>query len=142
MQPSLTSAARLHLQCGPAVATAALAAPATPTGIHRNQSPAQVLCEALAPVNTAADAPERKAVRRLLDSADARAPMFDAAQRAHLDAWRLRVIMPLHLAGDDAFVYNKAARNVRELIEGLPEVGPEEGAALLRIQVRRDCATA
>ena len=96
----------------------------------------QVLCEALAFSNTGSDGPELKAVRKLLDSVEERAGAFDDAQRAHMDAWRLRIIMPVQLSSDDGFMYNRAARNVRELIERLPEVGPEEDDALRRIQVR------
>lgn len=96
-----------------------------------------MLCEGLAFVNTGADGPDRNAVRKLLDAVEARETMFDPAQRAHLDAWRLRVIMPLQLGGDDGFVYNRTARNARELIAALPAVDPEEDAALQRILVRR-----
>lgn len=95
-----------------------------------------MLCEALAFTNTGADGPELKVARKLLDSAEEHAAAFDGAQRAHIDAWRLRVIMPMQLSSDDGFMYNRAARNVRELIEALPQVAPEEDAALLRIQVR------
>ena len=54
--------------------------------------------------------------------------------------WRLAVIMPQQLATDDSFVFSKSAKNVRELIEGLPEVGDEENSSLAHILVRSSAA--
>lgn len=82
--------------------------------------------------------PSPKVLQKLLDAVEEqqRRLSFTAAQRRHLAVWRLAVIMPQQLATDDSFMFNKSAKNVRELVEGLPEVGDGENAALVHILVR------
>jgi hypothetical protein len=101
--------------------------------------PLQVLCEAFAFVSgpVADDAPPAKAFRKVLDAVEEceGALQLTPGQARQAAVWRLAVIMPQQLATDDSFMFSKAAQNVRELVEGLPEVLPGEDAALACLQV-------
>jgi hypothetical protein len=83
------------------------------------------------------EAPSAKALQKLLDALEREEGKlaFTAAQRRQMAVWRLAVIMPQQLATDDSFMFNKSARNVRELVEGLPAVEEGENAALADILV-------
>ena len=100
----------------------------------------QVLCEAFGFVSAATpeDLPPPKALQKLLDALERQEGRlrFTAAQQRHAAVWRLAIIMPQQLATDDSFMFSKAAKNVRELVEGLPEVGDGENDALAHILVR------
>lgn len=98
-----------------------------------------MLCEAFCFVSAAAqeEVPAPKALQKLLDALEKEESKFEftAAQRRQIAVWRLAVIMPLQLATDDSFMFNKSAKNVRELVEALPAVEDEENSALEHILV-------
>jgi hypothetical protein len=99
----------------------------------------QVLCEAFSFVSASKleDIPSSKALQKLLDALEQQDSKlgFSTAQHRHIAVWRLAVIMPQQLATDDSFMFNKAAKNVRELVEALPAVDDGEDSALTEILV-------
>jgi hypothetical protein len=103
------------------------------------QSWLQVLCEAFSFVSATKleETPSPKALQKLLDALEKQESKlaFTTAQCRQIAVWRLAVIMPQQLATDDSFMFNKSARNVRELVEALPAVDDGENSALLNILV-------
>jgi hypothetical protein len=76
-----------------------------------------------------------RALIKLMECVEEKEGAFDASQRRQVAVWKLQVIMVQQLLSDDSFVYNKACKNVRELIEALPESDDAEEVAFVRIQV-------
>jgi hypothetical protein len=68
----------------------------------------------------------RKDYHKLVTSLEAQEHVLTAPQKQHLGCWKLWVLLRLQLFTDDSFVFNKVARNVRDLIEQLPDVCGEE----------------
>lgn len=98
-----------------------------------------MLCEAFSFVaaSSLAEPASARALLKVLDALEEKEGQlaFTAAQRRHMGVWRLTVIMPQQLSTDDSFMFNKSAKNVRELVEALPEVEDGENAALVHVTV-------
>jgi hypothetical protein len=100
------------------------------------QSHLQVMCQAMMDPNRATDDALRKPYHKLFATLERHESIFSPQQQAHLGCWKLWVLLRLQLFTDDSFVFNKVARNVQELIVGLPEVsGEEEEETCERLQV-------
>jgi hypothetical protein len=70
------------------------------------------------------DVTMRVAVRRLYSAAIAKKHFFPAECELTLRVWQLRVLTQIELFTDDSFQFTKAAKAVREAVEGLPCIYP------------------
>lgn len=70
------------------------------------------------------DVSMRVAVRRLYSSAIAKKHVFPPECELTLRVWQLHVLTQIELFTDDSFQFTKAAKVVREAVEGLPCIYP------------------
>ena len=70
------------------------------------------------------DSTYRVAFRKLYNSALTKAPIFPDAAQPTLRRWKLQVLTQIDLYTDDTFQFNRAAKEVRESLTGLPCIYP------------------